>query len=231
MSDDSLYVLIADGTAGTRLCRYEFDGTTSSVVASYEHAECTSFSALTLAPNNIAFAEMYSMASTIALDARTLEERFRFQFPPVVSAGAGWTVAADELFCCDIPTRCLHVFSLSGEYLRAMRGPWREPRVVEHYKGRLFVSEYLGGDEEDWARETGPDGEELDVEDWSTEKKAAGKRIFVITPQGETLQVFDQFPTPIEEVGSMTIAGNKLVVCCRNSDQDETSTVYGLKGL
>jgi hypothetical protein len=94
------------------------------------------------------------------------------------------------------------------------------------------VSEYRGEDEEAWGREYGPDGEELyDEEDWSAEKQAAGRHIFVVTPQGETLQVFDQFPTPIPEVGSMAVVGNRLVVCCLDLGEDDTSTAYELKGL
>jgi hypothetical protein len=173
----------------------------------------------------------------IALDARTLEERFRFQVPPEVHHDAlglhlrDLTVMADEVFCCDDQTRCLHVFSLAGEYLRAIRGPWREPRFVTHCKGRLYVSEFTGWEEGSWANEYGPDGEVLyDEADWSAEKKAAGRRISVVTPQGETLQVFDQFPTLIEEVRSMTVVGNRLIVCCLNLGEGEMATVYELMG-
>ena len=148
---------------------------------------------------------------------------------------ADLTVMADEVFCSDDQNRCLHVFSLAGEYLRAIHGPWRVLCYVTHCKGRLYVSEFHGADEGEWGREYGPDGEDLDEEeDWSAEKKAAGKRIFVITPQGETLQVFDQFPTPIHEVLSMAVVGNRLVVCCLDLGEDgtvPTSTAYELKGV
>jgi len=231
MSDDSLYFI----TAASELRRFEFDGTTSSLVATYQlsltlhdHADLNT---INLAPN-LVLVTTYSNR-IIALDARTLEERYHFHLPPEVSWVADLTVMANEVFSCDPVSQgrsCLHVFSLTGEYLRAIRGPWREPRIVTHYKGRLFVTEYAGEDEGDWALETGPDGEELEEEDWSAEKKAAGKRIFVITPQGETLQVFDQFPTPIHEVRSMAVAGNRLVVCCDNLDEDRSSTAYELKG-
>jgi len=226
VSDDSVYVsCFRSIEAGYKLCRFEFDGTTSSLVASYVPAQHTIFGGFTLAPNNLALVSCSNRI--VALDARTLEERYRFQLPPEVRV----SVVADEVFCCDDQTRCLHVYSLAGEYLRAIRGPWREPHLVTHYKGRLYVSEYRGGDEEEWGREYGPDGEELyDEEDWSAEKQAAGLRIFVVTPQGETLQVFDQFPTPIEEVASMTVVGNRLIVCCLNLGEDDTSTVYELMG-
>jgi hypothetical protein len=232
MSDDSVYIVSG---GAKRVSRIEFDGTSSSVVASYEPADTTYFDGFTLAPQNLAFVTCSNRIT--ALDARTLEELYRFQSPPEASLHgqrcmADLTVVADEVFCCDCMARCLHVFSLAGEYLRAIRGPWREPRYVTHCKGRLFVTEYRGEDEEEWATEYGPDGEELDdEEDWSADKRAAGKRIFVVTPQGETLQVFDQFPTPIHEVLSMAVIGNRLVVCCLDRGEDGTSTAYELKGV
>jgi hypothetical protein len=235
VSDDSMYaVLPRDDGYGTRLCRIEFDGTTSSVVASFAPPQGANLSGVTLAPNNLALAAS-SNHRIVALDARTLEERFRFQMPPETELGTrigDLTVVADEVFCCDFKNRSLHVFSLAGEYLRAIRGPWREPRSVTQHKGRLFVCEYAGSGEEPWGWEYGLDGGVLlDEANWSAEKKAAGKRIFVVTPQGETLQVFDQFPTPIQEVDSMTVMGNRLVVCCENQGEDETGTAYELKGM
>jgi hypothetical protein len=40
-----------------------------------------------------------------------------------------------------------------------------------------------------------------------------GRRIFVvITPQGQKLQVFRRFPTPIYDINCMAVVGNKLRV-------------------
>jgi hypothetical protein len=234
VSDDSVYIVSLNTLGGNRVRRIEFDGTSSSMVASFQPEESTYFDGFTLAPQNLAIVTCSNRIT--ALDARTLEELYRFQSPPEASLHsqrcmADLTVVADEVFCCDYAARCLRVFSLAGEYLREIRGPWREPRYVTHCKGRLYVSEFTRWDEGEWATEYGPDGEELDdEEDWSAEKKAAGKRIFVVTPQGETLQVFDQFPTPFYEVASMAVARNRLVVCCLGLGEP-SSPVYELKGV
>jgi hypothetical protein len=238
MSDDSLYAILdEDDTAGSRLVRYEFDGT-GSPVAAFESPGLLLTSCMAFAPNNLALIfcvpDETETQTFLGFDARTLEERFRFEVPIHLRERdiGDMTVVADEVFCADPEARCLHVFSLSGEHLRDVRGPFREPCFVEHYNGRLFVCEYPGRDEEEWAEERGPNGEVLREEDWSAEKKAAGRRIFVLTPQGETLQVFDQFPTTMRNINSMTVAGNRLVVVGRNRDSTALfhGTVYELKG-
>ena len=93
--------------------------------------------------------------------------------------------------------------------------------------------EYLGEDEndtEDWSEAE---------EDWSEERRAAGKRIFVLTPEGATLQVFDRFPNPIDKITSMVATRNKLLVACAMVPEPEETvemvpepeeTVVELKG-
>ena len=58
---------------------------------------------------------------------------------------------------------------------------------------------------------------------------AAGKRIFVLTPQGETLQVFDRFPQPVRKLQSMAAVGNKLLVTC--DLEDHSRAFYEVMGV
>ena len=69
--------------------------------------------------------------------------------------------------------------------------------------GRLYLIEYLGFLENVEEEDDEPDDD----------KKAAGKRIFVLTPQGETLQVFD-LPKGLGMVGDFAVVYRKLIVQC-----------------
>ena len=157
------------------------------------------------------------------MDARTLVEKFRFG-DGVLESISGMAIVNDELYVGDFKRRSLHVFSMAGERLRELRGDWREPRALAFWRGRLYLSEYHGEVEEE--PEDGPEEEE----DWSEDKKAAGKRIFVLTPEGATLQVFDRFANPIERIFSLVATRNKLLVhgaCATVPEPEETVEMLG----
>ena len=87
-------------------------------------------------------------------------------------------MVGDEV-CVGVSDHSLRAFSLSGDPLREMRGDWRDPYILRGINGRLFLVETH---EESWAF----DGEEL-----SAAKRMLQRRILVLTPAGETLQVYD----------------------------------------
>ena len=84
-------------------------------------------------------------------------------------------VAGEELFVCDTWNNRLQVFSLAGEHRRSITGEWDRPEALSYVKDRLYLIE-MAGDEED------EEGELINPQ--------AGRRIFVLSLQGETLQVY-----------------------------------------
>jgi hypothetical protein len=144
----------------------------------------------------------------VALDAETLAVRSTFHCGLWRRGGAnGIAVVGELLFVGDILKRCLHVFSLAGEHVQTLRGEWREPEHLLAHAGRLYVSEQSGADE---YAEGEPDEFEEDEGRYTAERKVAGRRILVVSPQAKTLQVWQ---TPCGElVGGMSAFGSRLIV-------------------
>ena len=133
---------------------------------------------LTSAPDGTLFASVQGVThGVVALDPRTLGEKFRFgggYFRTI----AGLCVVDKEVYVCDLvrlhgcstfgsPCRFgrIQVFSLSGDYLREVRvDGMQDPRRLRFINGLLYLLD---------AR---PEG---------------GSRIFVLTPDGVTLQTYD----------------------------------------
>ena len=133
---------------------------------------------LTSAPDGTLFASVQGVThGVVALDPRTLGERFRFgggYFRTI----AGLCVVDKEVYVCDLvrlhgcstfgsPCRFgrIQVFSLSGDYLREMRvDGMQDPRRLRFINGLLYL---------------------LDA------RPERGSRIFVLTPDGVTLQTYD----------------------------------------
>ena len=65
-------------------------------------------------------------------------------------------------------------------------------------------------------------------EDWSEERKAAGKRIFVLTPQGQTLQVWKS--PGGGEIFRAALFGRKLIVKFKTMP-GAASRLLALKGV
>ena len=196
-----------------------------------------------------------SQTEIVVLDSRTLAERRRFG-ASVFAGGSGapfrgslsslaLAVVGKELYVAGASHHGhMHVFSFAGEHLRDITGGWRQVDTVLHHYGRLYVSEYAGRGEEPVANE--PDIDEEDEDTWPEEKKQAGKRILVLTPRGDTLQVWKP-PRPeghhvdrIAFVKNMAIFGRKLVVdicydCVDGEDGAEIESaewrLLALKGI
>jgi len=116
----------------------------------------------------------------------------------------GIAVVGEELYVSDCTAWSLHVFSLAGEHLRELFGDWREPDHLLHVDGRLYLSEQ--DDEHD---------DEVIDDDWSQARREAGRRILVLTPKGQALQVWK---TPgMSVVRGVGIFRNELIVATRRN--------------
>ena len=118
----------------------------------------------------------------VALDAETLELRYRFG-QSLLDDAYDMAVGGEELFVCDKRNDRLQVFSLAGEHRRSITGEWKKPEHLCCIKDRLYLTEADEWDDED---------EEGGVEDG----KRLGQRIFVLSLQGDTLYTYG---CPIEE--------------------------------
>ena len=169
-------------------------------------------------------------ADIVVLDAWTLAQQRRFG-AAVFAGGEGslrLAVVGEEVYVAGSSQARMHVFSFAGEHLRDITGDWREVDTVLHHNGRLYVVEYTGGAEEPVANE--PDVDEADEDTWPEAKLRAGRRILVLTPRGDTLQVWTppkKQTADYTSVISMAILGRKLIVAVEhasysyeNEDQD-----------
>ena len=106
----------------------------------------------------------------IALDAQTLQPRHRFGLS-LLSCACGLTVVGEELFVCNKDNDRLQVFSLAGEHRRSITGEWKRPVALCLVKDRLYLVE-----------EADEDGRVINP--------LQGRHIFVLSLQGDTLQVY-----------------------------------------
>merc|ERR1712085_140866 len=93
----------------------------------------------------------------------------------LLNEACGMAVVGEELFVCDTSNDRLQVFSLAGEHRRSITGEWKKPVALCLVNDRLCLVE--GEDEE-----TDEEGELL--------CPLQGRRIFVMSLQGDTLQVY-----------------------------------------
>ena len=134
------------------------------------------------------------------LDPQTLALRNTFGDDYTDGVIHSLAVLADELYAAD--SLNVLVFSLAGEYRRTLCGEIRGPYVVRACAGRIYV----------------------------LERRAVGsisQRIVVVTPHGETVQIYDCTPhIPLGRAGfngidAMTICGGKLVLGVTSFALDE----------
>ena len=125
-----------------------------------------------------------------------------------------WIMATDDVHSP------IHVFSFSGELLRSIRGDWRLPQTLVYHNDRLYVSECSALHEKHVVKdvEAGKDPE-------------AGKRVFVLTPQGETLQVWKTPEPRVENVYKMAVFGRNLVVLLERGSNSGHKRLVALKGV
>lgn len=228
VGEDRLYVSHADPS---RIMSIDLDSCATDATYVDEHRE-EGFCRMALGPNGLLYAvraaEDPDTDQTIAaFDALTLERRFSFGDGRAgyINHRAPLTVAGEEVYVgyklhdhAFESHSCFHVFSLSGDHLRTILGDWRQPRQLLHVDDRLYLTEY-------------PElcADEMEEEEWSDDEKAAGRRLFVLTPQGETLQVWK--PEGDWKVDKIAALGRKLIVKVRSPDQYQESKLIALKGV
>jgi len=176
-SEQFLYVT---ESYANKVCCLTHDGTE---VASYEDQDkCISFP--TLAPGGLLFCvlegddEDYAQDEIIALDAQTLQPRYQFGLS-LLNDARGMAVVGEELFVCDKDNDRLQVFSLAGEHRRSITGEWKQPTGLCLVEDRLYLVEEADNEVEE-------EGEQLAI----IFSGQQGRRIVVLSLQGEILQVY-----------------------------------------
>ena len=158
---------------------FTHDGTE---VAMYEDPD-KSITDPVLAPGGLLFCVLYDVDDRrqdeiIALDAQTLQPRHRFGLL-LLKYTCGMVVVGEELFVCDTGNDRLQVFSLAGEHRRSITGEWKRPLTLCFVKDRLYLVEKADHDEDTSEDEEG-----------GLFNPLQGRRIFVLSLQGDILQVY-----------------------------------------
>ena len=209
---DGLYV---SQYAPDRVRRLAVD--TFAVAAEYTSGEHHRFYDLALAPGGVLFVKARRnddyKQELLALDAVSLSVRFTIA-PDVLGVArlSGLAVCGDELFVGNTRDSSIRVLSLSGEprrVLSAETGGWRSPRTLCCVGDRLYLTE---------ARDYGLD----------EASRMTARRVFVLTPEGETLQVYNS-PRPLKrEVHWRGICHFDGKLWLADSDQEELVALQGL---
>ena len=212
------------------LRRSSHDGT---VDAEYQ-LEDYEFHCPVLAPGGLLFCLSFKddeddRDEIIALDAQTLQLRQRFG-RGLLSEAEQLVVGGDELYACDTGNDRLQVFSLTGEHRRSITGEWRSPLRLCFAKDRLYLVE-REPDMED--REEDEDGEPVEPA-----FPLQGRRILVLSLQGDILQVVTHPTEPTARFQSICCFGRKLLASynyCTFDSAGEVSAqgygVFALRGL
>ena len=142
----------------------------------------------------------------IALDAHSMQLRYRFGkslFGSCFAASGGpggsacgLAVVGEELFVCDRMNDRLQVFSLAGEHRRSVTGVWKQPSSLCVIKDRLYLVESHTN-----SGQGSQIGQEFGPSPYQDNTQTRGRRIFVLSLQGETLQVY---PIPARQWNSFS---------------------------
>ena len=216
------------------LRRYTFDKLTELFITkpncTHEHLvdELFGFDSLVLAPGNLLFSVCFEHSDAqdevVCFDASTLEVRKRFGRGHFTDGARGMAVVGSELFITNVGAHRIDVFSFSGEFLRSIRGDFRAPTVVQHVNGRLYVIERRG----DTADLDEDDG--LSEEQKTAFRKVLGRRIFVTTLAGETLQEWT-LPSQGRYIVHIHVYGRKLLLQVKEDPILQSSEPYELVAL
>ena len=205
------------------LRRFTFEGT----IAAEYRLEDYSFAYPVLAPGDLLFCVIFHSDSEssiadeiVALDAQTLQLRFRFGLGLLDDTNQ-LVVVGDELYVCDTGNDRLQVFSLSGEHRRSVMGEWRSPRRLCFARDRLYL-----------------------VEDGCADTAALspGRRILVLSLLGDILQVITHPTKPTAQFDHLCcfkhngrpklLATYKCYKVLEDTDTDDSYVgVLALQGL
>ena len=217
-SDDSVYVSFSTHDDGCAIRRIELGASTDdaeSAALLYEPVINSDFEDLALAQNNTLFAaHMFCDVSTDphsysmhvrALDARTLQERYRFG---AHFKKADWehvtpsiVVVNEELYWSTGEPDVLWAYSFAGEPLREVRGVWRAPRLLRYVRDRLYL-----------------------IDNSYTEYYDTSRVVTVLTLEGETIQVYGSWPAESRDCDRITCmcpTRDKLMLTLRKGYQNE----------
>ena len=101
----------------------------------------------------------------------------------------------------------VQVFSLAGDHQRNITGTFRRPLRLLHYDGRLYLTEQI-----------------YSLDD------ACGRRIFVLTPDGQTLQIY-RLADQTRYILTIGIFGKRLIVCTAADPVGKDPEILTLRGI
>ena len=187
-------------------------------VAKYEEQD-KRIASLALAPGGLLFCLLYVMDvhtqdEIVALDAQTLQPRHRFGLS-LLKYTCGMVVVGEELFVGDTGNDRLQVFSLAGEHRRSITGEWKQPLSLCFVKDRLYLIEEYDDEEDDEGNLINP---------------LQGARIFVLSLQGDTLQVYTH-PVEWQTFKSLCYFDGKLLAPVVNRRLGIIKGVVALLGV
>ena len=121
----------------------------------------------------------------VVFDVENLQKLYHFGRTHLADAGC-MAVSEGELFVCDTERNRVQVFTFTGEHRRSITGEWIHPGYLCCVSDRLYVLE-----EQDDSREGEIfyEAEASDNEDADEHRQPYGRRIFVMSLQGEALYV------------------------------------------
>ena len=205
--------------------------TDAELLAEYRDASVDNFKDVAFGPWQTLFAVCCSSSNfyeprdkewgkVVALDALTLV--FRHEFGEAAFAEAppsSIAVRAHSVFVSSSVRGLIHVFSLAGAPMREIRGAWHAAGCIRFVKDRLYLSE---------------DHLESDRQPSNPAFKEA-RRIFVLTPGGEQLQIFrpELWQVPHRFVTGMASSGDRLIVGVwdiEHASGRNTHEIYALTG-
>ena len=188
------------GVAASEEFLYKNDANTEVVCLTHDGTEVAKYQdpdmhidSPVLGPGGLLFCLLYDDHGIeddeiVALDAQTLQPRHRFGLS-LLNEACGMAVVGEELFVCDTGNDRLQVFSLAGEHRRSITGEWKWPAKLCFVKDRFYLLEAplerAGDAASDEAHLLNP---------------LQGRRIFVLSLQGDTLQVYTH-PAPLRPPG------------------------------
>ena len=167
----------------------------------------------TLAPGGLLFCELFdahdnTQCEIIALDAQTLQPRHRFGLS-LLNYVCAIVVVGEELFVCDCGNDRLQVFSLAGEHRRSITGEWKRPVSLCFAKDRLYL---------------------IQNDPLARRNPLARRRIFVLSLQGDTLQVYTH-PIEGQVLHSLRCFDGKLLAAVRWRNSTRVDEVVALCGV
>ena len=159
-----------------------------SVVAEYSSEEYLGFDSLTLAPDGRLFAIGYHGGAqddeVVCFDARSLDLQQRFGKGRFEFGASGMCVCSNALYVGNTAANCIDAFSLAGQHLRSISGDCGRPHYLRCVHDRLYMTEHEADNAEDYDDLVEGSPEWIERDKW-------GKRILVLTPEGETLQSYE----------------------------------------